>query len=820
MVNDMQDRSADYKRYRRVGHRLDSWALASDSSIAKHIYAAIASNGTSTFGDLITSVEEGTLEGWEVLWVGQLARIIALQPHEHELHPFAQRALSLAVEKLPQTPSTLSLRKLRLELLVKQEQFARAAEVLNADTELAGLYHGYLRTDVLNPFALGREDTFQEWLAGFNRPFTDAGLSPVSVDGAASTPFDGLRATVAPATEDGPLVTVIVTTFNPVPTEIRTAVNSILRQTWRNLEVLLVDDHSSEGSVGTLEELAAEDPRIRLIRLPVNGGTYRARNVGIREANGKYMTGQDTDDWSHPERIAMQVALMEESPHLAGVTTAANRTNDLLVKMAPGHSPHRKCEVSLMLRVKDARAIGGYLPVRKAADSEFRERLETWSGTPTQLIDVPLYVIRMSVGSLSRTDFRPGWSHAARRAFWSSYKHWHRNTPPEALAIDATSDVAGIPSSAPPKIAGREWEAKRRFDVCIVADWRGDTPQQRAARDELNALVKSDLAVAVLHLDTPWGARIEPRALHPDVQELISSGKIARIFIDQQIDVDLMLVRAPETMDFALRAPGEVNCGSVVLIGHGALAQRAEEVRDYDPTNAHSMAKTIFGVEPRWSLPDGDAAVGVEERFGIAMEELRYPIFIDTASYNGAKWRRPAGAPLVLGCAATNDELSWPEADHLSDVVPLSGEDEVRVLGDARGALRATGQKHLPPNWVQFREYETTATVFWRTVDVAMVLGRGAGGESVERAALEALAAGTLVVMDESRAAAYGGAVVASRPREALDTVRAVLEEPETCERFRRVGKAFAQGKADGSVMERYVRNYLNEARAGAESND
>ena len=60
------------------------------------------------------------------------------------------------------------------------------------------------------------------------------------------------------------------------------------------------------------------------------------------------------------------------------------------------------------------------------------------------------------------------------------------NTPPEALAIDATSDVAGIPSAAPPKIAGREWEAKRRFEVWHCCDWRGYTPQQRAARDEFD----------------------------------------------------------------------------------------------------------------------------------------------------------------------------------------------------------------------------------------------------------------------------------------------------------------------------------------------
>lgn len=473
-----------------------------------------------------------------------------------------------------------------------------------------------------------------------------------------------------------------------------------------------------------------------------------------------------------------------------------------------------------MLRVEDAREIGGYLPVRKAADSEFRERLEAWSGATTRLIDVPLYMIRMSAGSLSRMDFRPGWSHAARRAFWSSYKHWHRNVPPESLVIDAASDVAGIPSSAPPKIAGREWEAQRDFDVCIVADWRGDTPQQRAARDELNALAETGLAVAVLHLDTPWGGGREPRALHPEVQELISSGKIARIFVDQQIEVGLMLVRAPETMDFALRAPSELRCARVILIGHGALAHRLEEVRDYDAQNAHAMAKTIFGVEPSWSLPEGDPADGVEERYGIAVEQLRYPLYIDSAQYVGARWRRPSGAPLVLGCTATNDELAWPEAEHLSDVFPVSGANEVRVLGDVRGALRALSQKHLPTNWVQFRESETDSAIFWRTVDAAVIFGRGAVGETVDRAALEALASGTILVTDEGRVDAYGGAAIACRPPEVLSVVRALIDEPDVRDELRRRGEAFVRARADASAVEGFVRRYLNDTLAGAESCD
>lgn len=818
MAIEVQNRSADHERFRRMGSRMDSWALASEASVAKDIYAAIASNGSKTMSDLIDSVNAGTLKDWDPRWVARLARVIALQPHEGDLSEFAQQALTLAVGELPRIHSTLAVRKLHVELLFKGGQFEAVTEALDQDAALSDLYHGYLGADLLNPYVTGREDAAGKWLRRFNAPLTDAGLSPVVVDATAATPFDGLTSTVAPSTEGGPLVSVIVTTFNPEPAEIRTAVNSILQQTWQNLELLLVDDHSNEETIAPLEALAAKDSRVRLIRLPVNGGTYRARNAGIREAAGKYVTGQDTDDWSHPERIAKQVAVLEEEPDLPGVTTAANRTDDNLVKMAPGHSPHRKCEVSLMLRVEDASAIGGYMPVRKAADSEFRERLEAWSGVSTRLIDTPLYMIRLSAGSLSRMDFRPGWSHHARRAFWGAYKFWHRNAPRESLEIDASSDVAGVPSKAPSKIAGREWISNRTFDVCIVADWRGNTSQQRAARDELNALANSDLTVAILHFDTPWGAGKEPRALHPEVQELISAGKVGRVLIDQNVEVDLMLVRAPETMDFARRAPGEVRCNRTILVGHGALAHRADEVRDYDPTNANAMAKTIFGVEPSWALPEGDRADGVGEKYGISVEEDRYPLYIDAARFAGARWRRSADAPLVLGCAVTNDELSWPDAEYLDDVFPLAGPEEVRVFGDARGALRAVKEKRLPASWVQFRENETESVLFWRRLDAAVLLGRGVMGPTVDRGALEALASGTIVLTDEVRAVAYEGAAAVVSLPEALTTIRALFEQPDVVDELRRRGDEFVRSRAQPSLLEGYVRRHLNEALAGAET--
>lgn len=126
------------------------------------------------------------------------------------------------------------------------------------------------------------------------------------------------------ATPD-PTVSVLLPVFNG-ERYIGEAVESILKQTFRDFEFLIIDDGSTDQTPGILRSHAERDPRIRIVT-KANGGYTKALLVGLSLAKGKYIARMDADDISHPDRFASQVAFLDENP-ACGVVGSAIRIID------------------------------------------------------------------------------------------------------------------------------------------------------------------------------------------------------------------------------------------------------------------------------------------------------------------------------------------------------------------------------------------------------------------------------------------------------------------------------------------------------------
>jgi glycosyltransferase involved in cell wall biosynthesis len=172
---------------------------------------------------------------------------------------------------------------------------------------------------------------------------------------------------------DSPAVTVLIGAYENERTVPR-AIASILAQTERDLELIVIDDGSRDGSAAAAREAIGSDPRGRVMRLERNLGIARSLNEGLRAAAALVVAIQDADDYSAPERLDRQLAALAADPGVAVVgarmrevdatdrmlrprtTFVAGEVNPVLLRFNPipnGSSAFRR-EVAL--------ALGGYDP--------------------------------------------------------------------------------------------------------------------------------------------------------------------------------------------------------------------------------------------------------------------------------------------------------------------------------------------------------------------------------------------------------------------------------------------------------------------------
>lgn len=115
-----------------------------------------------------------------------------------------------------------------------------------------------------------------------------------------------------------PLVTVLMTAYN-AEKFIDKAIASIIYQTYKNLEIIIVDDGSTDNTPKIIEYFKNLDQRIRVIRLKKNKGPSLASNIGLKIAKGEYIARLDADDIALPDRIEKQVKFLLKNPEVAVV---------------------------------------------------------------------------------------------------------------------------------------------------------------------------------------------------------------------------------------------------------------------------------------------------------------------------------------------------------------------------------------------------------------------------------------------------------------------------------------------------------------------
>lgn len=274
------------------------------------------------------------------------------------------------------------------------------------------------------------------WLQHVNAYLAAHGLAPVEVEPAAARPgatvFDRLRSGPLPPAGDGPLVSVCMSCFN-AERYLEQAMRSILNQSYRNLELIVIDDLSRDSTPQIIERLACEDPRVRPLRNPANRGTYVSRNQAFEQARGEFFTVMDADDFALPERLARQVQNLLAHPERIGVWTDWVRMHGdghFYFKVQWGGTYQHEAVATLMIRRRDVLdRIGYWDSVRFAADTEFLFRIKRVYGKEAvPKMSMPTVISLFHENSLTNnplTGISEGGLSPVRQRYRDAWGQWH-----------------------------------------------------------------------------------------------------------------------------------------------------------------------------------------------------------------------------------------------------------------------------------------------------------------------------------------------------------------------------------------------------------
>jgi glycosyltransferase involved in cell wall biosynthesis len=340
-----------------------------------------------------------------------------------------------------------------------------------------------------------------ERLAWINEGFVRNGFMPIDLkDQDSPVNFENLIAEV-PKTGDGRLVSVIIPTFN-AGERLEIAIMSLLNQSWQNIEVIVVDDCSTDETPALVKQIAIEDSRVKLVQQKRNGGAYRARNAGLKVAKGDFLTTHDGDDWSHPQKIESQIKYLNERPSVMGVSTHWIRANSDLHfehnwRLNPRliHWSHS----SFLFRRQVLDDLGPWDSVVAGGDTEFIWRVQSyygkWSFKKIHK-EVPLAFALDDEGSLTRNKAThiKTMHNGLRHIYRSACQWWHKNYKKSLN----TSSLTSRPFPAPKAIINRG-DSKATSEYIFISDFSA----KRLKRSEIaliQTLAESGKSVLLYHI--------------------------------------------------------------------------------------------------------------------------------------------------------------------------------------------------------------------------------------------------------------------------------------------------------------------------------
>lgn len=662
----------------------------------------------------------------------------------------------------------------------------------------------------------------------------------------------------------GPLVTVVIAAWNAAAT-LERAVRSALAQTVP-VEVVVVDDASSDGTAAAAGRLAAGDTRLKLLRQKQNLGPAAARNRAIAASHAPWIAVLDADDFMEPGRLERLIAIAGEE--------GADFTADDIWKVEEGNpqGPRRRLcsetpidrqkidaalfvESNLSARRGGRHEMGFLKPLMSRAFLE-AQRLSydpgirlgedyifyveaLLAGARFILTGPAGYVAVVRPDSLSGSHpveahahliaadtallARPGLDRRTRAALRAHQLEqrkkwaWRR-----LIAAKRNRDLLGaaacfraplpVISSLAGQLAGEVRKRLRRrplpqeFDVLVVADGRFSGGSTAALATDVATLAGLGLKIGLLFVRSAY-LQDSRDPMNPAALALCDLDGVARLQPGTAARAPLAFLHHPLVFFHGIEERAQLSAGRAMIVAHHAPF-RSDGSLEYDPVATARRARRSLGLRcTPWFAPVSGVVRRQLASFAplLRMSLEDWPNVFDPA---GFPVQRPLlqGPQIIIGRHGRADALKFPATGSAIDAsLPAGADVAVRVLGCPAAALAAKGAH--PERWEVLKFGAEPVAAFLNSLDAFVYHYHPNLTEAFGRTAVEAAFCGRICLLDPRLQATFGDMAEYCRPEDTAAVLARIAADPAAARaRAARAREIAVEKYGSGSLGPRWER--------------
>ncbi|SSW72908.1 Putative glycosyltransferase EpsE [Achromobacter agilis] len=663
------------------------------------------------------------------------------------------------------------------------------------------------------------------WLKVLNNYVARFGIAHIKLVPGNAPKYLRLKTGTVPPIKTGPLISVIMPAFNCEKT-LFFAANSILTQQWRRLELIIIDDCSSDGTWQVMKNLALQDSRVKIFRNKRNCGPYVCKNIGLYMAEGEYITGHDSDDWAHPERLSKHIQavldLGDTAPRASAikmlrmrldgefdrVSNVTQNTYDGLLQTA---------FIGVLFEAQFLKQkLGHWDSIRFGADSEMINRCRHILGDEFVVFDQlamicldsddgltahPVFGVRGRTSDLRKAYKQQFLQHhesllANNKSLYMPFPHFPRVFPVGEGAALTGSDL----NAAYEVITARR--DLRNLDVCIITDLRFPGGNASSTLDEVDSCVKAGLRVRIIHSPSSVS---EGKPISDRYHRIADLLELQQCDIGQ-IETKLLIVRHPRVIcseRFRLLAERVTAQHAVYLINNSIFNGSEEAIYDVESLNRNTVivsaeSSAIYPLGPRIRRELADF------EFSVALADNDWHPLFDASYYADVSKESVAVIP-TIGRHGRDHKDKWPTTrDRLLKIYPDNSEVRVAILGGADFATELIGYR--PKNWNVHPFGSMSPPDFLSSLDFFVYFPAENLNEAFGRTVMEAIFSGIPCILPESFKDSFGDFAFYVGPEDVLAAIARIRQRNNLRYEFVRWAREAALATFDSSAFFRRMR--------------